>query len=561
MEKHKNYIYKIKEEFLNSPVRKKIMEDERLPFKDIVYESLEKRLDEIKAIEQDRESPLKLVIIGEVKSGKSSLVNALLGYEVSEVDVLEATSNIIEIIYDKESYTTSDENITKIRLNIEYLKKINIVDTPGLKSITIKNEQKTLNYIKHADLILFVMDATHLGQEDVSDALDIICEYQKPMIGIINKSDLLGSNKDEILEYIKDEYGIYIDEFFMISSYLEYQGKLSNKAKAKNTDLVISNYTDLKENFNDLNNYIKSTYQNCESIKYKSIKSSLNGIVQKEIVNHHEYVKSLSMFIDEFNKYEKTLQNKLEYIRSKMEFEINDWSNRIFFWEEIAKIKNNIENANIYICESYINEIINKKKIELDNLFFEEWSECLKEVSKEMDDDIRKYVEDINYKNEFLSSPDFKLDSEKANTNDMLAVVGTGAVLGATSGSILSLYSAIIGSSATSITIGSALMTYCPPLLIAGTISGAVAKAIYDKVKSEQKSKDILKDVDDFIEDVKHNLVEELKKGYEEASKEIFYTTIEILKNIKGYSISKYDMEMLAKSIEEYIETLKKFIE
>ncbi|MCR8744739.1 dynamin family protein [Romboutsia lituseburensis] len=560
MEKNKINIYDIKEQFLNSPIRKKLIEENSLPFKNLIYKKLDETLENIKAIENNKEDPLKIVIVGEVKSGKSSLVNALLGCEVSEVDVLETTSNILEVIYDSESYITKEKYVTKVRLNLDYLKNINIVDTPGLKSITKQNEEKTMSYIKNADLILFVIDATHLGQEDISDALDLICEYKKPIVGVINKSDLLDKNKNDTLEYINDEYGIYMDKFFMVSSYLEYQGKISKKAIAKDNDLVISNYTDLKKNFNDLNKYIQNIYENCDDIKKESRELSIKGVIQKEIINHHDYIKSISITIDELNKYEKILQNKFEYIKSKMDFEIDDWSNRVFFNEEIEKIKENITDANLYINENYVAEIINKKKIELDDLFFLEWSECIKEVSQELDENIKKYVDEINYKKEFLSSPNFNLQGEKANINDMLAVVGTGAVIGATSGSIVSLYSALIGGSAASVTIGSALMMYCPPLLIAGTVSGAIAKAIYDKVKLEQKSKDVLKDVDDFIEEVKYKTVEDLKNGYESASKEILYTTLDILKNIKGIYNSKYDLEILVKDSEEYINNFKNIL-
>lgn len=557
---NKNDIYEIKEILLDSPLRKRLIEEISTPFKDIILDKLGETIEEIKLLENNIESPIKLVIVGEVKSGKSSLVNSLIGEDVSEVDVLESTSNIIEIIYDEQSYTKTINNITKIGLNIEYLRLINIVDTPGLKSITIKNEQKTLNYIKNADLILFVIDSTHLGQEDVIDALDVICEYNKPIIGVINKCDLLNENKEEILEYIKEEYGIYIDEFFMISSYLEYQNQMSNKVKAKKNDLIISNYTQLKDNFKSLNLYIQNIYENCELVKYDSMKASIKGVVHKEIINHYEYLKSLTLFVDEFKKYEKLLQNKYEYIYSKMDFEINDWIDRVFLSEEVEKIKNNIENTKIYINNNYINDIVNKKKLELDNLFFIEWSNCLKEISNEMDDDIKKYIDGITYKNEFLSSPNFILSSEKADINDMLAVVGTGAILGATSASVISMYSAAIGSSSASVTIGSALITYCPPLLIAGTISGALAKVIYDKVKLDKKSKEILKDVDDFIQDVKYKILEELRNGYNNSSKEIMSTTLEILKSINGLLINKYEMENLVKEIEKYNEVLRLYI-
>lgn len=550
----------VKEEILNSPIRKKLIEDLNLPYKNTIKEPLQEVVELIKSIESNKEEPLKIVVLGEVKSGKSSLVNSLIGGDISEVDVLEATSSIIEIVYSNMPYTKTYKDITKVGLNIDYLKKINIADTPGLKSITINNEQKTLNYIKNADLILFVIDATHLGQEDVIEALDLVSEYKNNIIGIVNKCDLLSSDKEEVIDYIKDEYGIYIDEFFMISSYLEYQEKVLPKVKTKSTDLVLSNYNDLKYEFNRLNDYINYLIKNFQEEKNSSIKSSLDRIIHKDIVCHNDYLKALCVLDDELLRYNKLLQNKSDYISAKMDFEIKDWIDRIFFSDEIQKIKLNIDLAKLYINEGYINELVNKKKIELDNLFFNEWSQCLKEISNEMDDDIKRYINDITYKNEYIDTKSFKLEKNQATVNELLAVVGTGAVLGATSGTVVSMYSAILGASATSTTISTALMTYCPPLLIAGTISGAVGKVIYDKVQDDKKSKELLNDIDTFIENLKYKISENLKDIYENYSVEINYTTLEILKNIKGIQTNKYEIEDTIKDINIYIDKLKTYI-
>lgn len=560
LELTKQYIYEIKELLLKSPIREKLKEGSSMPFKDLILRQLNESIDNIKRLENNKNSPLKIVIVGEVKSGKSSLLNALIGCKVSEVDVLEATSNIIEVGYYKDEYEKNTEHISKIRLNKEFLKKINIIDTPGLKSITDKNEQLTLNYIKNADLILFVLDSTHLGQEDVLESLDLISEYKKPIIGIINKADLLDDNKDEILEYIKDEYGIYMDDFFMISSYLECQDAVGKNAVVKNTDIAISNHTELRKNFRNLKEYINNVYENCENLKIDSIKYTLESIIHKEIINHHDYLKSISILTEEMKKDEVILKNKYDYINSKMDFEINDWANRIFLSEELSKIKIDLDSSSMYINENYINDIINMKKIELDNLFFSEWEECLKEVSDEMNEDVKKYIDSISYENELLDTPSFKLDYNKAEINEILATVGTGAILGATSGGIISIYSAAIGQSAASITISSAMMTYCPPLLIAGTVTGVVAKVIYDKVKLEQKNKEILKDIDDFVEELKSEIVEKLKNGYNNSSEEIVFTTLQILKNIKGICINKYEIESIELEIEHYIKNLKNII-
>ena len=60
-------------------------------------------------------------------------------------------------------------------------------------------------------------------------------------------------------------------------------------------------------------------------------------------------IKALYVLLDELKKYERLLQNKKDYIKEKMEFEINDWIDRIFLSDEVKRIKNDINYANIYI--------------------------------------------------------------------------------------------------------------------------------------------------------------------------------------------------------------------
>ena len=561
MEHINEYIYDIKESLLNSPIRQRLSQNEIVPFKDTVSESLNTQIENIKALNSSQYKPLNIVIVGEVKSGKSSLLNALLGKEISEVDVLEATSSVIEVVYNENDDISKFGELTRISLNLDYLKKVNIVDTPGLKSITKQNEEKTIDYIKYADIILFVIDATHLGQEDTIEALDLLSEYNKPIVGVINKCDLLLDNKSETIDYISSEYGIYIDRFFMISAYLEYQHKISQKTIAKTTDIVVSNYTELRENFKKLTDFIDSLYHNSNKVKDKSMRASIEGIIQKDIIVHHDYNKSMNILMDELKKYERLLQNKQDYIKAKMEFEINDWIDRIFLSEEVGKIETDIKNVKSYINEAYLTDLINSKKGELDDLYFNEWSICLKEISEEMDDDIKRYVNDITYKNELLDTPSFKIDKEKTDVNSILATIGTGAILGATSGGVISIYSATLGNYAASLTLGSAIMTYIPPLLIAGTLSGAVGKVIYDKVIDDKRNKEILKNIDNFIKELKVNIKEELNKNYEKLNQEIVMTTTEILKNIKGIYINKYEIENFIEEIENYISYLTKFVE
>lgn len=556
----KESIYEVKEYFLKSPLRDKLAKGEGIPFKNLVINDLHDNMTNIEILDKSESKPLKVVVVGEVKSGKSTLVNALLKKDISEIDVLEATSSIIEISYGDEYESKIVDGAINISLNLEILKRINIVDTPGLRSMTTKNENKTLNYIQNADFIIFVIDATHIGQEDIIDVLELIESFKKPIIGVINKCDLLDSDKMELMDYIQEEYGIYIDKFFLISSYLEYEEKLNSNKVEENENKIINNYEELKEDFSNFIKYIEDLYRDSQEVKYESINYSLQGIIQKEVLCNYDYFKSILMIEEETNKYEKILRNKLDYISSKMNYEIDDWIDRVFLCNQLGKIKENLDSASDYINENYINQYINEKKDELDKLFFEEWEECLNEVEYEINTNINKNVERVYYKNEFLNSTHYKVDKEDMNINEVLATVGTGALLGVTSGGIASVYAAAVGSSAASMTIGTALMVYCPPLLVAGTISGAVGKLIYEKVKINNRSKNILNDIEQFIGELKESVKSELKSNYYKCSEEIVTTASEIFKKEKGITMSKYGLEEFIKEIETYIKELKQYI-
>src|SRR6195256_7083200 len=59
-------------------------------------------LDTIHGLLTDIREPLLFVVVGEVKSGKSSLLNALFGQEFAKVDVLPATDKIYIFRYGPE---------------------------------------------------------------------------------------------------------------------------------------------------------------------------------------------------------------------------------------------------------------------------------------------------------------------------------------------------------------------------------------------------------------------------------------------------------------------------
>jgi GTPase Era involved in 16S rRNA processing len=135
-----------------------------------------------------------VVVCGEVKKGKSTFINALIGQDVLPTGLQETTSQVFRITNsDKESFSLvftdgSDETISRnelskygsqidadlmgepifkdrqldyIQVNIpfEFLpKRVSIVDTPGLGALYKSHEQITNRYIQNAAAVVFVFE-------------------------------------------------------------------------------------------------------------------------------------------------------------------------------------------------------------------------------------------------------------------------------------------------------------------------------------------------------------------------------------------------------------------
>src|ERR1700731_4695902 len=100
-------------------------------------------LETLQGLLTDIREPLLIVVVGEVKSGKSSLVNALFGQEFAKVDVLPATDRVCIFRYaETEKQIEVSPRLIEYHLPIEFLRNFNIVDTPGTN--TMISEHQTI---------------------------------------------------------------------------------------------------------------------------------------------------------------------------------------------------------------------------------------------------------------------------------------------------------------------------------------------------------------------------------------------------------------------------------
>jgi small GTP-binding protein len=125
---------------------------------------------------------IEIVIFGEISTGKSALINALIGREVASVDVQGG--------WTKEVWGTAWDGAGHRIKGLEK-SEIILVDTPGINEVGgIGRAELAEVTARRADLIFFVVDS------DINDveysALVELAAVNKPILLVFNKKDLYG---------------------------------------------------------------------------------------------------------------------------------------------------------------------------------------------------------------------------------------------------------------------------------------------------------------------------------------------------------------------------------
>ncbi len=177
--------------------------------------------------------PYMFVIVGEVKAGKSSFINALLetDKEVCKVAPDPCTDTIQQILYgEQETTITVNENLKKILLPVEILKEIAIVDTPGTNTISDHHQEITERFIPGSDLIVFVFEAKNPYRQSAWDFFNFIHQdWRKKIIFVLQQKDLMNPSDLKINEEGVRKYaikkGIEEPNIFSVSAKMEIENQ------------------------------------------------------------------------------------------------------------------------------------------------------------------------------------------------------------------------------------------------------------------------------------------------------------------------------------------------
>jgi tRNA U34 5-carboxymethylaminomethyl modifying GTPase MnmE/TrmE len=136
--------------------------------------------------------PLLFVAVGEVKSGKSSLLNTLFGGEFAKVDVLPATDRVYIFRYGPEEKTAEvSPQLTERYLPVPFLRDFSVVDTPGTNTMVKEHQMVTEDFMPRADIVLFVFSVANPWTQSNWEFLDFLQKtWLKNVIFVLQQIDL-----------------------------------------------------------------------------------------------------------------------------------------------------------------------------------------------------------------------------------------------------------------------------------------------------------------------------------------------------------------------------------
>jgi small GTP-binding protein len=261
---------------------------------EIGHEELSQTISDLRSRIQE---PYMFVIVGEVKAGKSSFINALLdtGKEICKVAPSPMTDTIQQIVFgETEQETTINSYLKRIYQPVEILKEIAIVDTPGTNTIIEHHQEITERFIPASDLIVFVFEAKNPYRQSAWEFFKFIREdWQKKIIFVLQQKDLM--NEADLQENIAgvEKYavqnGIQNPNIFAVSAKLEQENQKENSGFSKIRSYIQDNITGGQAPFLKLQNNIE-------------ISQNINGRIEKGLQDRERQYEADILFRDDIRK-------------------------------------------------------------------------------------------------------------------------------------------------------------------------------------------------------------------------------------------------------------------
>ena len=191
----------------------------------------------------------RVMFLGEFKSGKSTLVNALLGGHYAASDLFEMTSwvarywpssSVFCCLHNQDATTVemlpedfldrcerrifSTEDLARIdRVDVGVVDssiRVAFIDTPGLGSMTRANERRLIDAIEEADTILWVVAVDAIGSQREAVLIRDVLAKGTPYAVVLTKCDEFTTDDErkEVVQYLEKAYGVDVRLVFPVKA-------------------------------------------------------------------------------------------------------------------------------------------------------------------------------------------------------------------------------------------------------------------------------------------------------------------------------------------------------
>lgn len=230
----------------------------------------------------------KILVVANVSAGKSTLINALVGYRFNKTKTTACTDKLVFIhnkclndgITSKNnkgkycySCNVNDSNSDSLIEAAFHFKstlgKENIcfIDTPGINNAEdCTHKQITENIIKKGDYdaVLYVSNCQYFGTNDEHNLLKFLkANVKKPILFVLNQLDVFNSKEDSIQKMLNDykldlkKFGFKSPVIIPVSAYVSFLIRLDSCCLTRTETAKLNNMVELfKDEYYNLPQYI-----------------------------------------------------------------------------------------------------------------------------------------------------------------------------------------------------------------------------------------------------------------------------------------------------------------
>jgi tetratricopeptide (TPR) repeat protein/GTP-binding protein EngB required for normal cell division len=210
--------------------------------------------------------PLLVAVMGEFNAGKSSFVNALAGEEVAPTGVTPTTAtvnvlrygpapaarvighdgsardlpaaDIARVVTSLDGEAARAVRLVEIFLPVETLRRVEIVDTPGLNSIRPEHERVARDFLQEADAIVWVFGIGQAAKATEKAALELARGAGKRVVGVLNKVDRADAAEvGAVVDHVKRSLGDLVETVVPFSATRALAARRAGKPDAAMTAL------------------------------------------------------------------------------------------------------------------------------------------------------------------------------------------------------------------------------------------------------------------------------------------------------------------------------------